>query len=81
MVPNPRWSCFLHLAVKSVRDINQQRNKGGISCDQKAMIVTCMALNINGRWEERQMRPQLQVIIHKYRDYFNGRSVESGVDD
>ena len=36
------------------------------------MIITGMALNTNGLWEERQFFPNLQNIINKYRNHFNG---------
>lgn len=36
------------------------------------MIRTGLGLNLNGEWEERQLTPQLQEIIVKYRWTFDG---------
>jgi len=43
------------------------------------MIQTGMALNLNGIWEESQLTDQLQQIIAKHRNHFNGEPV-NGAD-
>ena len=46
------------------------------------MITTGMAMNTNGRWEEKQLSPELQRIIQDHRGYFEGKEVAEGtVDD
>lgn len=40
------------------------------------MIMTGMVLNLNVRWEELQLRPQLQNIIRKYREFFEVKPVD-----
>ncbi|KAL3695584.1 hypothetical protein R1sor_009660 [Riccia sorocarpa] len=67
---NPGKRYFLQLAADSVADVNSQRDANGISYARKAMIRCGLSLNINGRWEECQLQPELQNIIHKYRDQF-----------
>ena len=39
--------------------------------------MTGMALNLNGRWEKSQVAPELQEIVRKHRNYFEGESVIS----
>lgn len=69
-LPNPGKAFFLRLAADSVRDVNKLRNTDGITYARKAMIICGMALNINGKWEEGQLKPELQNIIKKHRDEF-----------
>jgi hypothetical protein len=44
----------------------------GLSFAQKAMIRCGLLLDVNGIWHEEQLTPDLQSIIAKYRDHFNG---------
>lgn len=69
-LPNPGKAFFLRLAAASVADVNAQRDENGISYARKAMIICGLALNTNGRWEERQLKPELQNIINKHRALF-----------
>lgn len=73
---NPGKQFFLKLAADSVRDVNAQKDKEGLSYARKAMIRTGMSLNLNGNWEERQLFTNLQGIIAKHRNHFNGEPVE-----
>ena len=59
--------------------MNAQRDSEGLTYARKAMIMTGIALNTNGRWEESQLTPQLQAIIQKYRPHFEGESVMAEV--
>lgn len=70
-VANPGKTFFLRLAADSVRQVNNQRDAEGISYARKAMIITGMALNTNGQWEESQLTPALQNIINKHRGEFD----------
>lgn len=37
--------------------------ENGISYAWKSMLICGLALNTNGCWEERQLKPELQTII------------------
>lgn len=75
MLPNPGKSFFLKLAAKVVREVNQQRDKTGVTYARRAMIRTGMSLNLNGLWEEGQLSDELQAIVAKYRSHFEGEKV------
>ena len=62
--------------MSAIIAVNKQRDNDGLSEARKTMRVTGMALNINGQWEERQLLPKLQQIIHKHRQYFERKQVE-----
>ena len=76
-IPNPGRTFFLNLAIKAVNAVNMQRDSDAVSYARKAMILTGMALNLNGQWEERQLLPKLQHIVQKYRPCFDGKGVET----
>lgn len=69
-------SFFLRLAANSVHKVNAQRDKDGITYARKDMVRTGMALNLNGLWGEKQLFSELQEIIAKHRNHFNGDSIE-----
>lgn len=71
---NPGKAFFLRLAADAVREVNNQRDKNGVPYARKAMIMTGISLNLNGRWEERQLTQELQEIIAKYRGDFEAAS-------
>lgn len=71
---NPGKRFFLKLAAEAVMEVNKQRDAEGITYARKSMILTGMALNTNGLWEEKQLTPELQRIIQKHRDHFDGRN-------
>lgn len=79
-LPNTGKRFLLRLAAAAVRDVKQQRDKKGIQFARKAMISTRMSLNYNGRWREGQRSDDLQRIIARNREHFDGRQVgeESG---
>ena len=72
---NPGKRFFLKLAVNCVRDVNRQRTSEGITYARKAMIRCGMSLNLNGKWEEDQLSNELQEIVAKYRNHFDGEPV------
>ena len=76
-IPNPAKTFFFNLAVKAVNAVNRQRDSDAVSYARKAMILKGMALNLNGQWEERQLLPKLQHIVHNYRPYFDGKEIET----
>jgi len=67
---NPGKAFFLRLAAESVREVNSQTDKNGVSFARKAMVMTGMSLNYNGQWEEKQLTQELQAIIANYRGHF-----------
>lgn len=73
---NPGKAFFLKLAAKAVREVNAQRDKNGVSYARKAMIRTGMSLNLNGLWEEKQLSDELQSIVAKHREFFDGKELE-----
>lgn len=66
---NPGKS-FLKMAADVIRDVNNLRDKDGITYARKAMILCGLSLNVNGHWEEGQLKPELQNIINKHRADF-----------
>lgn len=74
---NPGKKHFLKPAVESVRAVSTQPDADGVSYASKAMIRCGMALNFNGRWEERQPFPEIHDIVRKYRASFDGEVVGS----
>ena len=70
-IHNPGKSNFFHLAARCVREVNQQRDADGIGFASKAMVITGLALNTNGRWEVQQLTPELQRIVQKHHTVFD----------
>lgn len=54
-----------------MREVILQRDTQGLMFSCKAMIMSGMALNTNGIWEEIQLSQKLQEIIKKHRNHFN----------
>ena len=73
---NPGKHFFLRLAAESVREVNAQKDKNGLSYARKAMMRTGMSLNLNGKWVESQLFLNLQGIIAKHRNHFDGEPVQ-----
>ena len=71
---NPRKTFFLRLASLDVQVVNKQRDGRGLTYARNAMIMTGMALKTNGRWEVTQLTPQLQNLIQKHKEFFDGKS-------
>ena len=76
-IPNPGKPFFLKLASKAARTVKRRRDVDRLSYARKVMILTGLALKINGCWEEKQLLPKLQHIGHRYREYFEGKLVET----
>ena len=73
---NPGKAFFLRIAAEAVAVINSQRDENGLTYARKAMIMCGMALNTNGKWEETQLKPELQHIINKHHDLFENPDSE-----
>lgn len=60
--------------------MSNNRDKDGVLLIRKAMIRCRMGLNLNGLWEEGQLSQELQAIINKYRENFDGAPVTTNHD-
>ena len=74
---NPGKQFFLRLAAAAVREVNSQRDKNGVQYARKEMIMTGMSLNVNGLWEESQLTDDLQRIVARHRNHYDGEPVMS----
>lgn len=73
---NPGKRYFLELAAKAVNEVNEQRDKSGMSYARKAMIKCGLSKDAtSGQWKEEQLFEHLQVIINKHREYFEGQAI------
>ena len=64
---NPGKVFFFRLAAEVVPGVNAQRDADCLTYARKALIICGIALNTNGKWEEGQLKPELQQIINKHR--------------
>ena len=68
---NPGKRYYLALAVKVVKEVNEQKDKFGMSYARKAMIKYGLSKDsVSGTWKEEQLFHHLQVVINKYRESF-----------
>ena len=72
---NPGKIFFLKLAAESVRAVNLMKDKNGVSYARKAMIRCGLGLDLNGKWKESQLFPEMQMIINNHRAHFDGTTV------
>lgn len=79
-LPNPGKPFFLKLAAEVIREVGVMRDSEGMLYTRKAMMRCGLSCNWNGRWEEDQLFPHLQVIVRKYRENFEGKSVEESMN-
>ena len=70
-IPNPGKRYYMQCAADVVRKLSMKRDKDGILITRKAMIMCGLALNTNGVWEVRQLKPELQNIVRKYQEVFD----------
>jgi hypothetical protein len=69
---NPRKPFFLRMAAEVVRRINEQRDQTGLTYARKAMIRCGLSFDITGEWHEKQLNRDLQIIIEKHCQHFEG---------
>lgn len=74
---NPGKRFFLQLASDAVRTVNRMKDSKGISYARKAMVMTGMSLGYDGVWSESQLTQDLQVIVAKHRNHFEGEPVSA----
>ena len=72
---NPGKRYFLQLAADSIEAVNQEMDCDNMSYARKAMIRCGMALDVDGTWRINQLFPNLQEIIAKHLQYFQGQEV------
>ncbi|CAK9855847.1 unnamed protein product [Sphagnum jensenii] len=60
------------MAAEVVRRINEQHDQTGLTYARKAMIRCGLSLDITGEWHEKQLNRDLQIIIEKHRQHFEG---------
>lgn len=70
----------MQLAADVIKEVDNDRDSDGILYSRKVMMGCGLALNLNGKWEEQQLFPHLQVIVRKYRDNFNGKAVADSME-
>lgn len=62
---------FFLLPVSSfVREANLQRDGKGLTYASKAIIISFLARNANGRWDVELLTPQLQKFVRKHKLVF-----------
>jgi hypothetical protein len=76
---NPGKRFFFQLAADSIEDVNKEVDCNNMSYARKAMICCGMALNVDGSWSVNQLFPQLQDIVAKHVQYFQGQDVPDHV--
>ena len=69
---NPGKSYFLQLAADAVRRVNVMRDENNEKYSRKAMRLCGMALNNQGQWTVEMLGAELQEIVKKYPEHFNG---------
>lgn len=69
---NPGRKCFLQLAAAVVREVSNVREKDGVLYVRKYMIDCGIDLNLNGQWVVQRPFSNLQEIVKKYPNNFNG---------
>ncbi len=72
---NPGKRFFLQLAAHSIEDVNREVDCDNISYARKAMIRCGLALGLDGSWSVGQLFPNLQEIIAKHLQYFQGQEL------
>jgi hypothetical protein len=78
---NPGKHYFLELARDSVREANKMLDKNGLNSARKSMIRCGLSLDVDGVWKVSQLLPNLQELIRKYPENFNGQNPEEVSDE
>jgi len=71
-IPENRF--FAH-GCQTVRWVNEQRDQTGLTYAYKVMIHCGLSLDIIGEWHEKQLNCDLQIIIEKHHQHFEGLAV------
>jgi len=60
------------MVAEAVCRVNEQRDQTGLTYARKVMIRCGLSLDITREWHEKQLNPDLQIIIEKHRQHFEG---------
>jgi hypothetical protein len=63
------------MAAEAIRRVNEQHDQTSLTYTHKAMIRCELSLDITGEWHEKQLNRDLQIIIEKHRQHFEGLAV------
>jgi hypothetical protein len=63
------------LAANFIEDVNRQVDIDNISYARRSMIRCGLALGAHGTWSVNQLFSQLQQIVAKHQQYFEGLEV------
>jgi hypothetical protein len=63
------------MAVETVRRVNEQRDQTDLTYARKAMIRYGLSFDIIGKWHEKQLNRDLQIVIEKHRQHFEGLAI------
>ncbi|SPQ96949.1 unnamed protein product (mitochondrion) [Plasmodiophora brassicae] len=72
---NPGKTFFLKLAADSVKYVDSCRDANGLKYARKAMIRCGLSKDVTGEWRIQQLSPELQAIVAKHRNHFEGEVV------
>jgi hypothetical protein len=61
--------------AEAVRRVNEQCDQTGLTSTRKVMIRCELSLDIIGEWHEKQFNRDLQIVIEKHRQHFEGLAV------
>ena len=75
---NIKKSYFFQFVANVIRDVNVQHGKNRILYAKKAMIWCGMSLWLDRLWIVQQLSRELQVIVAKYNDNFEGAKIILG---
>lgn len=70
-IPNPQKHYFLQLAADSVAEARKKVDSNGLNFARKAMIRCGLSLDVDGIWREKQLKPELQTLISKYKSLYD----------
>ena len=62
------------------REVEDDRDNGGVLQVRKEIIGSAMAFNFNGQWEVRRLFPHLQTILGKYSENFQGTPIADSIN-
>ncbi len=63
------------MTTEAVRRVNEQRDQTGLTYARKTMICCGLSLDIIGEWHEKQLNRDLQIVIEKHHQHFEGLAV------
>jgi hypothetical protein len=80
-IKNPGKSFVLKLLSKVLIELNEKKDKDGMSWAQKAMVGCGLGLDRDGKWTVEMLFPKLRKIVEKYPDYFSLAKNPNGANE